>query len=322
MAAYLLLGVLLLVWSGSLVCHTHTDDTNKVSEYLARQVGSWQHWADLLLAPTCSEPDSADQPDTQIPIFRLRPHHAQKNAHLHHIKNEHRAKCVYSSDSDDTWYCIVHRMKTSHHIKNEHRANCVYSPDSDDTCYFIVHCTKTSHHIKNEHRAKCVYSPDSDDTCYCIVHSTKTSHHIKNEHRAKCVYSPDSDDTCYCIVHCTKTSKPAQSTMHNRLYWSTTQLLWTTTFSHEKAWQECPKSARIRQIKKVEWIRQEVETTSFVDVTLSIRCHMQPQFMFDHRPDSWAAFRWLIVQFLTDSACSVQYWPLGASNANTRYILP
>ena len=39
--------------------------TNEVSEDLACQVGSWQHWADLLLAPTNSKPDRPYQPTTQ-----------------------------------------------------------------------------------------------------------------------------------------------------------------------------------------------------------------------------------------------------------------
>ena len=35
-------------------------------------------------------------------IFRLRTHHAPLNAHLHRIKKEHPAKCVYCPDSDET----------------------------------------------------------------------------------------------------------------------------------------------------------------------------------------------------------------------------
>ena len=35
-------------------------------------------------------------------VFRLRTHHAPLNAHLHRIKKEHPAKCVYCPDSDET----------------------------------------------------------------------------------------------------------------------------------------------------------------------------------------------------------------------------
>ena len=35
-------------------------------------------------------------------IFRLRTQHAPLNAHLHRIKKDHPAKCVYCPDSDET----------------------------------------------------------------------------------------------------------------------------------------------------------------------------------------------------------------------------
>ena len=35
-------------------------------------------------------------------VFRLRTHHAPLNAHLHRVKKEHPAKCVYCPDSDET----------------------------------------------------------------------------------------------------------------------------------------------------------------------------------------------------------------------------
>ena len=38
----------------------------------------------------------------QTAVFRLRTHHAPLNAHLHRIKKEHPAKCVYCPDSDET----------------------------------------------------------------------------------------------------------------------------------------------------------------------------------------------------------------------------
>ena len=38
----------------------------------------------------------------QTVVFRLRTHHAPLNAHLHRIKKEHPAKCVYCPDSDET----------------------------------------------------------------------------------------------------------------------------------------------------------------------------------------------------------------------------
>ena len=38
----------------------------------------------------------------QTAVFRLRTHHAPLNAHLHRIKNEHPAKCVYCRDSNNT----------------------------------------------------------------------------------------------------------------------------------------------------------------------------------------------------------------------------
>ena len=70
-------------------------------------MGSWQHWTDLLPAPTNSKPDRLYQPTTvhrahQTAIFRLRTQHAPLNAHLHRIKKDHPAKCVYCPDSDET----------------------------------------------------------------------------------------------------------------------------------------------------------------------------------------------------------------------------
>ena len=38
----------------------------------------------------------------QTAIFRIRTHDAPLNAHLHRIKKEHPAKCVYCPDSDET----------------------------------------------------------------------------------------------------------------------------------------------------------------------------------------------------------------------------
>ncbi len=38
----------------------------------------------------------------QTAVFRLRTHHAPLNAHLHRIKKDHPAKCVYCLDSDET----------------------------------------------------------------------------------------------------------------------------------------------------------------------------------------------------------------------------
>ena len=38
----------------------------------------------------------------QTAIFRLRTQHAPLNAHLHRIKTDHPAKCVYCTDSDET----------------------------------------------------------------------------------------------------------------------------------------------------------------------------------------------------------------------------
>ena len=38
----------------------------------------------------------------QTAVFRLRTHHAPLNAHLHRIKKEHPAKCVYCPNSDET----------------------------------------------------------------------------------------------------------------------------------------------------------------------------------------------------------------------------
>ena len=38
----------------------------------------------------------------QTATFRLRTHHTLLNAHLHRIKTDHSAKCVYCSDSDET----------------------------------------------------------------------------------------------------------------------------------------------------------------------------------------------------------------------------
>ena len=43
----------------------------------------------------------------QTAVFRLRTHHAPLNAHLHRIKKEHPAKCVYCPDSDDTVISIL-----------------------------------------------------------------------------------------------------------------------------------------------------------------------------------------------------------------------
>ena len=82
-----------------------TDHTNEVSEDLAGQVGSWQHWTDLLPAPTNSKPDRLYQPTTQSTSYCyicLRTHHTPLNAHLHRIKKDHPAKCVYCPDSDET----------------------------------------------------------------------------------------------------------------------------------------------------------------------------------------------------------------------------
>ena len=47
-------------------CKQKVDHTNKVSEDLALQVGSWQHWADLLPVATNSKPDRSYQPTTHL----------------------------------------------------------------------------------------------------------------------------------------------------------------------------------------------------------------------------------------------------------------
>ena len=57
-----------------LLRYIQADRTNKVSEDLAWQVGSWQHWTDLLPAPTNSKPDRPHQPTTQsTPDCRISP---------------------------------------------------------------------------------------------------------------------------------------------------------------------------------------------------------------------------------------------------------
>ena len=75
--------------------HIRTDDMNKVSEDLARQVGSWQHWTGRTYYQHQQTPNQTDPVNqlrrahqTAIKLFRLGTHHAPLNAHLHRIKKE------------------------------------------------------------------------------------------------------------------------------------------------------------------------------------------------------------------------------------------
>ena len=66
---------------------------------------SWQHWTDLLQheqTPNQTDPINQLHRAHQTAVFRLRTHHAPLNAHIHRIKKEHPAKCVYCLDSDET----------------------------------------------------------------------------------------------------------------------------------------------------------------------------------------------------------------------------
>ena len=60
----------------------------------------------------------------QTAIFRIRTHHTPLNAHLHRIKKDHPAKCVYCPDSDETvehflFHCIRSRLLPAQpHIHN------------------------------------------------------------------------------------------------------------------------------------------------------------------------------------------------------------
>ena len=52
--------------------------------------------------PNQTDPINQLHTAQQTAVFRLRTHHAPLNAHLHRIKKERPAKCVYSPDSDET----------------------------------------------------------------------------------------------------------------------------------------------------------------------------------------------------------------------------
>ena len=73
----------------------------------------------------------------QTAVFRLRTHHEPLNAHLHRIKKEHPAKCVYCSDSDETVehvllhctttsdpdYCQLNQIYTTRYMDPLHNCN-------------------------------------------------------------------------------------------------------------------------------------------------------------------------------------------------------
>ena len=89
----------------SLLRYIQADHTNIVSEYLASQVGSWQHWADLYQhqqIPNQTDPIKYPHRAHQTAIIRPRTQHAPLNAHLHRIMKDHPAKCVYCPNSDET----------------------------------------------------------------------------------------------------------------------------------------------------------------------------------------------------------------------------
>ena len=126
----------------------------------------------------------------------------------------------------------------------------------------------------------------SPQTTPCTTERQPTSHQERTPHNV--LYSPDSNATAdHLLLHCTlckniRTSS-TNDAQHALLIHQTTAQ--NTNISNEQSWQDCRKSWRIRNVKRL------LEATSFVGETLSFRRHVQSQLMFDHRIEFSQAFR-------------------------------
>ena len=78
-------------------------------------VSSWQHWTDLLPAPTNSKPNIGYQPTTQsTPVCRISPQNKP---------------------------CTAERIPTPHQERTHSKVCRGYCPDSDETVeHFLFHC--------------------------------------------------------------------------------------------------------------------------------------------------------------------------------------
>ena len=85
----------------------------------------------------------------QTAVFRLRTHHAPLNAHLHRVKKEHPAKCVYCPDSDETvehflFHCPLYVSVRQHQIQTP-----VGSTKYTQHAIWIHYTTATNSHLQH-----------------------------------------------------------------------------------------------------------------------------------------------------------------------------
>ena len=108
-------------------------------------------------------------------MFRLRTHHAPLNAHLHRTTKEHRAKCVYCPDGDET---VDHFLLHCRLNDNKRTRLLPAQPTIHNTLYGYT-TQRTATTLPTVQHQNQTTASSTNNTQHAIwIHHTTNSHNI------------------------------------------------------------------------------------------------------------------------------------------------